>query len=170
MTVSLKKYLWQFFGIYFLGFVLGLAAIYAVDTLWGMKLQDALIIIALSASIPHYTAEKFIKNEGRFFTDIEQKAIIKKMSLIALGVSILPTLIYFGYAIIIKLILTPKEIDLLLSKNIISVGDSKMLALNNSYLIALIIGASLLYYLIIRLSISGTVKRIGKQYHKKLTQ
>lgn len=169
MTVSLKKYLWQFFGIYFLGFVLGLAAIYAADAFWGMKLQDALIIIALSASIPYYTAEKFIKNEGRFFNDQEQKIIIKKMSLIALGVSILPTFIYFGYAIIVKLILTPHDISLLLSKKIISTVDSKMLALNNSALIAIIIGAGLLYYLIIRLSISGTVKRIGKKYNKSKT-
>jgi len=167
MTVSLKKYLWQFFGIYFLGFVIGLAAIYAVDTLWGMKLQDALIIIALSSSIPYYIGEKFIKNEGRYFTDTEQKAIIKKMSLIALGVSMIPTLIYFGYAILVKLLLTPHDISLLASKKIISTMDTTLLGLNNSYLIAIIIGGALLYYLIIRLSIGSTVKRIGKKYNKK---
>jgi hypothetical protein len=152
MNVNLKKYLWPFTGLYYF---------------WGLKLQDFIIIIALSGSLPIYTAEKFTKNEGRFLTEAEQKTLVKKMSLIAVAISLLPTIIYFGCGIVMKLLFSPQEISTILAGEHTDKGFSEIMALNNYYLIAIVVGSALLYYLFIRLMINGTFKSQRKKYGRK---
>ncbi|HEV2614875.1 MAG TPA: hypothetical protein VGV92_09280 [Gammaproteobacteria bacterium] len=170
MDVNVNKYLWQFFRYYLVGYLIGMALILTADFLLHLKMQDMILVIILATIVPNSIAMNFIKAERRYFNDAELKVMIKKSSLIAFVISIIPSVIYMGYCIVIKYVLTPQEITAMLAS--VHIPESAMmnqfLQLKTRYLIGILAASILLYYAIIRFIVGSSFKRIGKRFYKSM--
>lgn len=171
MDVNVNKYLWQFFRYYLVGYLIGMALILAADFLLHIKMQDMILVIILASIVPNSITMNFIKAERRFFNDAELKVMIKKSSLIAFVISIIPSVIYMAYCIILKYAFTPQEISSMLAS--IHIPESGMmnqfLELKTSTLAGILLASIVLYYAIIRFIVWSSFKRMGKRFAKSMS-
>lgn len=143
MNMNLKKYLWLFSLYYFSGYLIGLPLLLLIDNIWHLHASDFIIMICLSASLPFLICDKFVKNEGRFFSEEEQTLFVKQSARIATLISLLP-----------------------LVQHTISSTQSHIPAPNSVALIMIILFSTVLYYFVIRFSVNGTIKSLRKKYEK----
>ncbi|HEV2613608.1 MAG TPA: ABZJ_00895 family protein [Gammaproteobacteria bacterium] len=144
MNVRLTRYLWHFFGLFLVGYTIGLTALFAADHYWHINLHDLLILSLLSATIPYYICRKFTQKEGRFLNAAEQKKMTHIATLIAFVISITPTLFYAG----VKLWFGTLDMTYI-----------HLTALLGIYFI--------FYYGILRLVITANFQRARKRHEKK---
>jgi hypothetical protein len=163
MDSVVNKYVWQFSLFYFIGCLIGFPLMVLIDTTWNLHLHDVILIVSLAAAIPFLTCDKFIKNEGRFFTPDEQQFFIKKSAKIATMIGVIPTLLTLGTTLFIKLFAPPEIVAHFAAQH-----SLEPLSVNSPVLITIILCTTALYYIFIRLSLGGTVKSIRKKYEKAL--
>lgn len=144
MNAKLTRYLWHFFGLFLLGYAIGLTALFAADHYWHINLHDLLILSLLSATIPYYICRKFIKKEGRFLNTAEQKKMTRITTLIAFVISITPTLFYASIKVWF--------------------GTLHMTYIHLTVLLAIYF---IFYYGILRLVLTANFNRARKRYEKK---
>ena len=166
MNANLKPYIRQFSLYYFLGYLILLPLLIIIDNIWHLHGSDFIILISLSMAIPYLTCDKFVKNEGRFFSDDEQKLFVKKSALIGMFISLIPLVLYSGTLLFINLFASPDAMLFLMLQQPMNTMQSDMLSLNSVTIIAITLFSAGLYYLVIRLSVNSTIKSLRKKYEK----
>lgn len=164
MEMHLRKYLWMFFGYYSIGYLVIGSIIFLVNLFLNWSATDILAIISLCMTIPLYISQKFIKNEGRFFSELELKSIINKSVFIAWGISILSVISFFGYCFFVKLF-AQEEIPLLLYHD--NSASDIFLQMPIMHLCIAFLSVVFLYYIAIYFLIRRSFKKASKQYYKK---
>ncbi len=164
MDAVVKKYVRQFGLYYFVGCLIGFPLLILIDVTWKLHLHDVIVIVGLAMSIPFLTCDKFIKNEGRFFSPDEQQTFVKKSAKIATFISLIPTLLTLGTTLFIKLFAPPEIVSHFAAQH-----SLEALSMNSGVIIAMILATTALYYLFIRFSVGSTVKSLRKKYEKSQT-
>ena len=151
MSVELKKYHWQFFRYYLLGYAIGMAALFSVAYFFNVRMPDLILIVILCMIVPQTLSDDFIKNEKRFFTDDELSIMIKRSSLTSFMINFIPSFMFLGYCIVLKSthMTSPFPNPLL----------TEFLQFSLTYLLLILVGSGALYYLISRLLIGLSYKR-----------
>jgi hypothetical protein len=165
---KLGKYVWQFFGLYFIGYLMGMMAIVLLGNSLNISIHDLPIIFALSVTLPHYITKKFAKNEGRIFNESEQRIIIIRTTFVAWLVSDMLSVVFIGYCITLKVMFSSVEITSIFSAANISADslESKLVTIPIQYLVIILIGISLVYYLLIYFCIRQNFKKAALKYNK----
>lgn len=166
MNANLKPYARQFSLYYFLGYLICLPLLLIINTTWHLHASDIIIIVSLSMALPMLTSDKFIKNEGRFFTQEEQTQFVKKSALNAMLISLLPAVFYSATLIFIKLFAPAEAINYIKLQHAIDSIQSDMTSLNSLTIIAMTLFSALFYYVAIRLSMNSAIKSLRKRYEK----
>ncbi len=151
MDIPLKKYVWQFFGYYLLGYLIGITLLFSVAYFLNLRMPDLILIVILCMIVPQTLTEDFIKNEKRFFTETELAIMIKRSSLISFAINYAPSFLFIIFCLILKLTHTPSPVSNPLLTD--------FLGFSVEYLLLILVGSGLLYYLISRFLIGLSFKR-----------
>lgn len=143
MNAHLSKYLWRFFGLFLVGYLMGMLVILFVNHHSKIPLHDIFVLALLSLFIPSHISRKFILNEGRFFDKREQKIICLKSALLGFIISMTPTFVY------------------------VTVQFSKPVHESTLRLLLTLFGVSVFYFVLLWLMISRSYSRAGKKYDQK---
>jgi hypothetical protein len=169
MAVNLNKYLWKFFFIYLLYYSVGMIIYSFLDYFLNSNSANDLVLVGcLCFLVPMNISKKFIKNEKRFFNEVEFKIMVNKCSLIASGITMFWYIVFVGYFVFLRIILTSNQLFNYIKDAKAANSDFVVFTMESPIIsIICLLAAFIISYLLIKFTIGKVFKRTGIRYKTK---